>query len=167
MALCLDDYTLNENHGWPTSSSQEVQSHLHNIRSGNNGRNRWFDKALSLIVESNSRAGLMGEHSPCDALLPSIVADYALVQTIDAPEPAPLSAPSPVQTSREWQRLDWTVNDILLRKCEEAEAAAETIIAESDDNVFKFTSFGSDWLKYSGSNVFFFRYSFFCLVYVC
>ncbi|KAH9068364.1 carnitine acetyltransferase [Lactarius deliciosus] len=59
-----------------------IDSHLHNIRSSINARNRWFDKAYTLIVETNTRAGAMGEHSPCDALVPSIVADYAVVHVL-------------------------------------------------------------------------------------
>ena len=30
------------------------------------------DKALTLIVDPSTRAGAMGEHSPCDVLVPSV-----------------------------------------------------------------------------------------------
>lgn len=84
MAVSLDHYMPNADQNWPSDSREEVKSHLHNIRSGPNARNRWFDKPLTLIVEPNSRAGLTGEHSPCDALLPSVVADFALAQAMDS-----------------------------------------------------------------------------------
>jgi carnitine O-acetyltransferase len=147
MALCFDHHTLND--GWASGSREEIKTHLENIRSGNGARNRWFDKTLSLIVESNSRAGLMGEHSPCDALLPSIVADYALVQAIDAdsrliPGPADVS-----RKSREWQRLDWKVDETIAQQCEEVATQADAIISDSDYNVFSFSHFGSDSLKRS------------------
>lgn len=49
--FCLDDY-----------SSPLIMDLSHrNIFHGRNGRNRWFDKALSFIVENNGRAGINGE----------------------------------------------------------------------------------------------------------
>jgi carnitine O-acetyltransferase len=46
----------------------------------------------TIIVETNTRAGAMGEHSPCDAFMPSIVADYAVTQSII---PESFSSPEP------------------------------------------------------------------------
>lgn len=79
LVLCLDDTTLKAE-----SPEHELRSHLHAIRSGIGARNRWFDKAISLIVDPSTRAGMMGEHSPVDALVPSIVAEYALVDEVPA-----------------------------------------------------------------------------------
>lgn len=43
----------------------EVDAHVLQCASGGGGaRNRWFDKALSVFVETSGRAGMMGEHSP-------------------------------------------------------------------------------------------------------
>ena len=81
LVLCLDDTTLKA-----VSPEHELRSHLHAIRSGIGARNRWFDKAISLIVDPCTRAGMMGEHSPVDALVPSIVAEYALVDEVPAGE---------------------------------------------------------------------------------
>lgn len=79
MALSLDPHTYETSDPYPS----ELKSHLHNIRGGSNAHNRWFDKGITLIVENNARAGMMGEHSPVDALVPSIVADYSLAENIE------------------------------------------------------------------------------------
>ncbi|KAH8117830.1 carnitine acetyltransferase [Phellopilus nigrolimitatus] len=147
LVLCLDHYTHATTDPYPS----ELKSHLHNIRSGVNARNRWFDKGVTLIVENNARAGMMGEHSPVDALVPSIVADYSLAEDMESDtdwallEPFTLQAASP--QPRGWARLDWTVDDHLRQECREAEKRAKAIIADSDDDVHCFTDYGSDWMK--------------------
>lgn len=67
-AVCLDD----------SSSKKNLdQSHLqifHNF----NARNRWFDKAIQLIVSPNGKAGVNGEHTPADAVIPGRMMDYIM-----------------------------------------------------------------------------------------
>ncbi|KAI0322757.1 carnitine acetyltransferase [Amylostereum chailletii] len=131
----------------------EIDSHLHNIRSSLNGRNRWFDKAYTLIVESNTRAGAMGEHSPCDALVPSIIAEYSIVEDVSNEEfddPQLLlqatKGDGPLASSG-WERLDFVTDDRIRRECEEAQSRARLIIEDSDDSVLWFDAYGSDWIK--------------------
>ena len=82
-ALSLDSHTLPPITSNSTSTSTSptggkgelvkghIDAHVSNCASGGEkAGNRWFDKALSIFVETNGRAGMMGEHSPCDALLP-------------------------------------------------------------------------------------------------
>lgn len=67
-AVCLDDVS---------SKKSLDQSHLqifHNF----NARNRWFDKAIQLIVAPNGRAGVNGEHTPADAVIPGRMMDYIM-----------------------------------------------------------------------------------------
>ncbi|KAI0303791.1 Choline/Carnitine o-acyltransferase-domain-containing protein [Multifurca ochricompacta] len=132
-AVSLDSHTLGFHSPNSTHSARpplaigslaEVDSHLHNIRSSINARNRWFDKAYTLIIETNTRAGAMGEHSPCDALLPSIVADYAVVQSI-IPE-----------------ALNWVTDARIIAECIAAESRAKNLIADSDDSVLWFSDYG-------------------------
>src|SRR5258708_6964108 len=69
---------------FPTSSPQERRdAHLHNTAYGRMGRNRWFDKTISFSVETNTRLGMTGEHSPCDALIPSILGDFTVEVGMD------------------------------------------------------------------------------------
>lgn len=90
----------------------------------------------------------MGEHSPVDALVPSIVCDYAVVQEIDVHE---FVGQPPVgdakASSRRWRRLDWTVDEHIRRECARAEERATKIVEDSDDSVLWFTAYGVDWIK--------------------
>ncbi|EPQ54332.1 acyltransferase ChoActase/COT/CPT [Gloeophyllum trabeum ATCC 11539] len=129
----------------------ERDAHLHNVRSGINARNRFFDKSLTLIVENNARAGAMGEHAPVDALVPSIACEYAIVEGIDSkffPNPDPATDFSYSDDGvAGWNRLDWVVDGAVEQACVVAEDAAKVIIADSDDSVLWFTDYGGDWIK--------------------
>ncbi|KAI5114645.1 hypothetical protein M0805_009351, partial [Coniferiporia weirii] len=129
--------------------SSEIKSHLHNVRSGVNAHNRWFDKGITLIVENNTRAGMTGEHSPVDALVPSIVADYSLAQDMDSDlDWLPLGPfAEHTKSAQGWERLDWVVDGHVSLECKKAEEQAKAIIADSDDNVYWFTDYGCDWIK--------------------
>jgi len=144
----------------PINSPAEVDAHLHNIRSGLNARNRWFDKAFTLIVESNTRAGAMGEHSPCDALVPSIAAEYAIVQDMEDVFPLKNLELTPedqsLGTREGWRRLDWVVDDLMKKECQKVEEKAKVIINDSDDSVLWFTGYGTDWIKGVGLSLFHF-----------
>ncbi|KAH9037842.1 carnitine acetyltransferase [Lactarius pseudohatsudake] len=158
-AVSLDLHTLGFPSGRSTHTSHtlpvidspaEIDSHLHNIRSSVNARNRWFDKAYTLIVETNTRAGAMGEHSPCDALVPSIVADYAVVQSIvpeefSRPEPAPFFVDHDPDAGG-WERLDWVTDARIEAECIAAESRAKRLIADSDDSVLWFSDYGVEWI---------------------
>lgn len=164
-AISLDSHTLglhphNSSHNSRSplaiDSPAEVDTHLHNIRSSVNGRNRWFDKGYTLIVETNTRAGAMGEHSPCDALIPSIVADYAVTQSI-TPETFSQPEPAPFSTDRDldiggWERLDWVTDARIKAECIAAESRAKNLIADSDDSVLWFSDYGTEWIKSVGTS---------------
>jgi len=164
LAVSLDSHTLglhpHDNlHAPPTppviNSPAEIDFHLHNIRSSINARNRWFDKGYTIIVETNTRAGSMGEHSPVDALVPSIVADYAVSQSI-IPETFSLTEPPPFFSNRDldtlgWERLDWVTDERIEAECIAAESRAKDLIADSDDSVLWFSDYGADWIRSIGT----------------
>ncbi|KAJ7678921.1 acyltransferase ChoActase/COT/CPT [Mycena polygramma] len=138
----------------PTFSStgqEALTSQLVAIRSTKfNVANRIFDKPSTIIVDPSTRAGASGEHSTCDALVPSIVADWALVDGVDpvffaTPEPAPFASTVPDQEG--WERLDWDVDDQMMSECTQAMARAGATIDNSDANVFWFKDYGTDWIK--------------------
>jgi carnitine O-acetyltransferase len=168
--VALDAHTHTLGSSSPPSSSSstytldldtpaEIDAHLHNIRSGPNARNRWFDKAVTLIVESNSRAGVMGEHSPVDALAPSMISEYAFI------EPLPPHLVDELPTGWEyvaaeadvedggWRQLRWTTDAALEQACVEAQQRAEEVIADSDNSVLWFSEYGADWIKDVGTSV--------------
>lgn len=57
---------------------QGVSNLAKNVFHGFNGHNRWFDKSLTIVVTSDGRLGIHGEHSPCDALVPAMLVDFAV-----------------------------------------------------------------------------------------
>ncbi|EIW57547.1 acyltransferase ChoActase/COT/CPT [Trametes versicolor FP-101664 SS1] len=159
IAVSLDNYAYDLPKSQRTSDP-DLTAHLHNIRSGHNdrpGHNRWYDKAFTLIVEANTRAGVLGEHSPVDALVPSIIADYAIVQGVDeAAFPSALHADdSSVQSGDAaggylvsgWERLDWVVDAKIEAECAEAARRAKAIVDDSDNDELVFDAYGVDWIK--------------------
>lgn len=159
-ALSLDHYTYTlptivphlSSEVPPPDSSEEIDAHLHNLRSSHTerpGHNRWFDKPLTFIVESNTRAGAVGEHSPCDALVPSIVSEYAVTEGVD--HSLFSGALGSVQPSRSgWKRLDWITDPQIQKECVDAEERARVVVKDSDDSVLWFRDYGADWIKQNG-----------------
>ncbi|KAI1797126.1 acyltransferase ChoActase/COT/CPT [Ganoderma leucocontextum] len=155
-ALSLDDYaySLPPSHKSPDA---DLAAHLHNIRSGHGarpGHNRWYDKPFTLIVESNTRAGVLGEHSSVDALVPSVVADYAIVQGVDEDafrgrlkEDVRGFAGADQANVEGWERLDWVVDDVIIKEYEGAAARAKAIVDDSDVDELVFNAYGVDWIK--------------------
>jgi carnitine O-acetyltransferase len=151
MGLSLDHTTYTVP---PTSGSQlckddlkqqNLDAHLHTIRSNYlNFTNRFFDKPFTLIVDPSARAGATGEHSPCDALVPSIVAEYGIVESVDL---AAFQKSSSVEFSGGWERLEWIVDDRIQKECGAVQARALSIIHDSDDSVLWFEGYGTDWIK--------------------
>ncbi|KAH8099965.1 acyltransferase ChoActase/COT/CPT [Cristinia sonorae] len=164
IALSLDPYTYVRPSHSATSeypllqpdAPDEVDDHLHNLRSSHPerpARNRWWDKPFNLIVESNARAGAIGEHSPCDALVPSIVAEYAVVQGIDDTMfggPIDLTEPhfsSSNVDMASWRRLDWDTDAYIEAQCIEAEKRIKCLVNNSDDGAMWFNAYGTSWIK--------------------
>ncbi|KZP00530.1 acyltransferase ChoActase/COT/CPT [Calocera viscosa TUFC12733] len=157
-ALCLDAYTIPA----PSSSNYvpaPIEAHVRNTATSPDGLNRWYDKTLSVIVESSGRAGMMGEHSPCDALIPSIIVDYAVAEPIDVA--AFTQNPTKAQTgdvifdadtqaepiSRVWERVEWELDGKLKTEIEEAKVRAKAVVDDSEASQLWFDEYGSDWMK--------------------
>ncbi len=98
----------------------------------------------------------MGEHSPVDALVPSIAADYAVSQSI-VPEAFTLPEPPLFFSDRDlavtgWERLDWVTDERIKAECIAAESRAKDLITDSDDSVLWFSDYGADWIKSMGTS---------------
>ncbi|CAI2169322.1 5598_t:CDS:10 [Funneliformis geosporum] len=109
--VALDDY----------STDSDIDITHHNLFHAFNGRNRWFDKSLQFIVQSNGRAGVNGEHSPADAVIPGRIFDD-IVSKEPAQDPKnsySISLPVP-------KHLKW-VND----------SSLETVINKAQSNIQK------------------------------
>lgn len=110
------------------------------------GRNRWFDKTISFSVETNTRLGMTGEHSPCDALIPSILGDFTVEVGMD---PSFLSQ-DPRPDLGGWNHLGWDVDDAILRECQRVQEEVKLSIQDSDDSVLWFEEYGVDWMRQGG-----------------
>jgi len=148
----------------PPSSSQHIHnrtpfqttldSHLHTIRgTTQNVANRFFDKAFTIIVDPSTRAGASGEHSPVDALVPSIVSEYGIVEGVDTNAfRHDKTASSTGPDGRGWERLDWIGDAKMWKECDKATERANAIVEDSDDTVLWFNGYGSDWIKSVGKS---------------
>ncbi|KAF8753527.1 Choline/Carnitine o-acyltransferase [Rhizoctonia solani] len=158
--ISLDPYTLP-----PTANSAQepdefkqpvIDAHVRNTSSGLNGLNRWFDKSLTVSVESNGRAGMNGEHSPCDALIPSIIVDYVVAEPIDitafSEAPQKLGGLEYVGPGegQGWKHLDWEVDSIIEREIKQAEGRAKAIVEDSDAGQLWYSEYAADWMKKTG-----------------
>ncbi|OBZ72572.1 Choline O-acetyltransferase [Grifola frondosa] len=135
----------------PPDSPLELTAHLHNVRSGRGDRpvhNRWYDKPIDLVVECNTRAGVLGEHSPCDALVPSIIAEYAVVQSLDEGAYGRLDEEADAEVAG-WDRLEWVVDERIKRECADAEGRAKLVVDDSDDDLLWYRTYGVEWIKNS------------------
>ncbi|KAJ2925938.1 hypothetical protein H1R20_g11160, partial [Candolleomyces eurysporus] len=132
-----------------------LDSHLHMARGNElNISNRFYDKPCTLIVDPSTRAGASGEHSPCDALVPSIVAEYSIVHSVELSEFTDEKAihPQGVDASEPpWERLNWVADEHIQKECTAARERALKIVKDSDDSVLWFDDYGTDWIKTIGN----------------
>ena len=152
MALSLDHTTYiipptsSSAHNYTRTTTQNtLDSHVHTIRgTTQNVSNRFFDKPFTTIVDPSTRAGASGEHSPVDALVPSIVAEYGIISGVDAGTLELRGTGDGV-----------VVDEKIWKECRAATERANAIINDSDDSVLWFDKFGSNWIKSFGLFLFF------------
>lgn len=156
--VCIDSSNVGLPQGHPPpphqASPASVDAHARNTSgAARSGHNRWFDKALTVTVEPNGRAGVMGEHSPCDALIPSIVGDFAAAEPAPAPGtpfPPPKVESQSGSTPPTWKKLNWIVDETTQASIASAEAKAKGIAKNSDIRMLWFDEFGAEWMKKIG-----------------
>ncbi|CAH7686690.1 acyltransferase ChoActase/COT/CPT [Phakopsora pachyrhizi] len=139
-AVCLDDST----------QSGGIRSHIRVASSNHDGSNRWFDKSLSLIIENNSRASVMGEHSPCDALIPAIIVDFVMADGVGSGlcDPAVKTASHHLEPQT-WNRLDWVTDSKISEYIEEARKYVSKASEDSDGSITWFKDYGADYIRQS------------------
>ncbi len=113
----------------------------------NNAHNRWFDKSLTVVVSNDGRLGLNGEHSPCDALVPSMLVNYASTME-PAKDPAgAIHAVVPVS------QILWKTDAQVWIFLKEAQLEANRLIQDSDSLILHYKGYGSDVMKKYGKRV--------------
>ena len=164
MALSLDHTTYiipplslsSHNIHARTTTQNALDSHVHAIRgTTQNISNRFFDKPFTIIVDPSTHAGASGEHSPVDALVPSIVAEYGIAQGVDV-EAFQWHKTENEVDGKGWERLDWVADEKVWKDCQAATERANAIINNSDNSVLWFDKFGSNWIKSFGLFLFLF-----------
>lgn len=169
-ALSLDHYTYISPPAYPTpppspslshpsplikpDSTTEIHDHLQNLRSSHSdqpARNRWHDKTFTLVVEANTRAGAVGEHSPVDALVPNLVGEYACREGLDESAYCEMDEGDGVGCIiGGWRRLDWVVDGRIRRECVEAEERARRVVQNSDAALLVYDAYGRDYIRNEG-----------------
>ncbi|WVQ84423.1 hypothetical protein IAT38_006575 [Cryptococcus sp. DSM 104549] len=150
IALSLDPYTLPS---VPSPSSDPlrepaVDAQLRNSATGiYGGRNRWFDKAVSVQVETNGRAGIMGEHSPVDALIPSIVTEYVLAEPVDDQVFKQAAKEAGGSAVGGWERQDWVVDEQIEAEIEGVKVKNQKLIDDSDASQLWWGEYAVEWIK--------------------
>lgn len=147
IALCLDTYTM------PTLPTQDplrqapVDAQMRNAQAGIfGGRNRWFDKALTVIVENNGRAAVMGEHSPVDALIPSFVVDSALEVPVDNSAYPSTKGAAPALGDG-FKREDFEIDQVTVDEITACTQRNKAIVADSDAATLWWAEYATDWMK--------------------
>lgn len=135
-AVCLDDRS---SVGTPTACAGQF---FHNY----GGKNRWYDKAIQLIVSNNGRAGVNGEHTPCDAIIPATIFNGIL-------EHEPIASPDVKKaddaTVPEPMKICWDTSDVADLD-EHIARAEEQAKAESENTqclLVDFDVYGSRYIK--------------------
>jgi carnitine O-acetyltransferase len=150
--LSLDPYTLKSptfktSYSDPSKQSTDLDAHIRNASTaGGSGKNRWWDKAVGIHVESNGRASMVGEHSPCDALIPSIVCDYALAEDLDPSTESQRGKGVEVKGP-----FEWVVDDKIKQAAEKATQTVEGIAKDSEGRMLWFDEYGAGWIKNVGT----------------
>ncbi|KAJ1678575.1 hypothetical protein EV182_003777, partial [Spiromyces aspiralis] len=117
------------------------------------GHNRWFDKTVCLVIDRNGVAGVCGEHSPCEALVPAII--YSRVMAEASLEKHAIrkgvlfarSAESPrLAANPQHLRFARTSPDIAHR-IRAAENEIAIIAANSTSVSYHHLTYGADWIK--------------------
>ncbi|KAJ2786849.1 hypothetical protein GGI15_001211 [Coemansia interrupta] len=112
------------------------------------GHNRWYDKCATFIFDRNGASGYLGEHSPCDALVPAYmvenVAEAVAQEPIDPQTDSARTHDYCVHVNRlRFVDVDSTVCELI----KEAEKEVEQTSNDSVSRQIRFENYGSNWIK--------------------
>ncbi|KAF0751426.1 hypothetical protein AaE_006377, partial [Aphanomyces astaci] len=126
----------------PANSEQVAQNCLLG-----DGRNRWYDKPVVLVVHENARTGINGQHAWADALVVVRIFAYCAKYVNDNFKQffahKTVMGP-PKHTPR---RLKWKIDNNALTAIECASAAISKLIQASDLSTLLFQHYGHAFLK--------------------
>jgi carnitine O-acetyltransferase len=150
VALCLDPYTIPSVSDGDPLRVAAADAQTRNASCGlDGGRNRWLDKAISIMVENNGRTSLLGEHSPVDAIVPSNAVNHVLATALDQSQFGKTNMPT---EGDGWQRLDWMVDEAMTTEIEQCQSRNKAIIDDSDNSNLFWGEFATEWIKQNGES---------------
>jgi len=88
---------------------------------------------------------MMGEHSPVDALIPSMIADWVISEPMDLAQFSESSAAATPVAGLEL--LQWETDDHILEQCTAAKERAMALIRDSDAGILWHSDYGVDWIR--------------------
>ncbi|ETV95542.1 hypothetical protein H310_10986 [Aphanomyces invadans] len=126
----------------PANSEQVAQNCLLG-----DGRNRWYDKPVVLVVHENARTGINGQHAWADALVVVRIFAYCAKYVNDNFKQffAHKTVVGPPKVKP--RRLQWTIDNNALTAIECASAAISKLIQASDLSTLLFQHYGHAFLK--------------------
>ena len=89
----------------------------------------------------------MGEHSPVDALIPSIFVDYVLAEPVDE---SAFESSGSGEGRKGWGRLDWVVDAGIKQETLECQERNRKLIEDSDASQLWWGEYGVEWIKSNG-----------------
>ncbi len=136
LLVCLDDDA-------PVSRTDVSRALWHG-----NGRNRFYDKCIQLIVFENGKAGLLAEHSMLDGMAMTVYADYILTglcdRTIDL---GPMNDPPPKTVTSLVTPVMFQITRSTLRNIARAENVFDATVANHEVHVESFFGYGNGLIK--------------------
>ena len=89
----------------------------------------------------------MGEHSPVDALIPSILVDYVVAGPVDESE---FKLSGSGDGRKGWERLGWVVDAEIKQETLECQKRNRKLIEDSDASQLWWAEYGAEWIKRNG-----------------
>ncbi|OQR95058.1 choline/Carnitine O-acyltransferase [Achlya hypogyna] len=111
------------------------------------GRNRWYDKPVNLVVHENGRTGINGQHAWADALVVVRVFDYCIKYVNENFKSKFLERSKIVAPANKPRRLHWKIDNNAMTAIECASAAVSKLIQASDISTMLFQHYGHAFLK--------------------
>ncbi|KAJ2777917.1 hypothetical protein H4R18_004900 [Coemansia javaensis] len=113
------------------------------------GHNRWYDKCINFVFDRNGTASYVGEHSPCDALIPAFLIEYVTREAAAAEGLSRYSASARTPGLRpRARRLRFAgVSETARRLIGEAEAEVARAAAASSSRQIRIEGCGAAWIR--------------------
>ncbi|KAJ1986858.1 Carnitine O-acetyltransferase mitochondrial [Dimargaris cristalligena] len=139
-AVCLDDQV---DPATAVDINRSKDHFFHNF----DGRNRWMDKSLQIIVLNNGRAGVNGEHTASDAATPGGIFNAALMMEEKSGGKDLVPSSSGTQSLTPPRHLRWQVEPSTRQAIADARQRALATSSQLGTELAHFNDYGAQWIK--------------------